>query len=506
MRNFRKRSHDDENSSSSSSSKINHNKNYRSHHHNHRISPISDYPNHNSHKKITGKRSNFISYTEISSLPPKVKILCEIIAKTPAASVESYLEDTGIRLSQEDVEEVLKLSYDFPAASVKFFRWASFRIQLSGKHSPHAWNLVVDLLGKNCLFDAMWDAIKSMRKELLLSLCTFESVFSSYAIDNRVQEAILNVMALNSLLRAICRVRKTQHAREYFNIVKEKIRVDSETYTILLEGWEKEGDEDRAKSTFSEMVSDIGWDPRNVLAYDSFLRALLKGSGGTSEVLKFFDTMKDRGCYPGMKFFKFAIDECVRKSDAKFAKVVWESMVGKNICRPNVKLYNSLISLYCNLKDFVLAEKLLDEMVYNGAFPDSETYGLLFHFMIKQRRIKEATPIFKEMVKNEIVPMQQDCSMAVKEYIEGRDSIMGIKVWRFMIENYSSDLDETGNLLVLGLRDINRVPEAVKCAEDMIERGIKLNSATLSKLKQSLSKAGKAFAYDELLSKWKNHS
>ncbi|KAK6125412.1 hypothetical protein DH2020_040839 [Rehmannia glutinosa] len=515
MRRARKRSHG-EDSSSSSSSKIDTGKKRYHHHHQHNISTTSSFALNNhvsSHHNSHSKRSNFISYTEVSSLPPKLKILCEIIAKTPGVTVERVLEDTGIRVSEEDVEEVLKFSYEYPGSAVKFFRWAGF--QLNNKHSPYAWNLVVDLLGKNCLFDAMWDAIKSMRKESLLSLATFRSVFSSYVVANRVQEAILSfeamdqygvprdTLALNSLLRAICRDGATQQAMDYMMIVKEKLRVDAETYAILLEGWEKDGDVSRARETFSDMVIDIGWDTRNTPAYDSFLCTLLKGPEGMREVLKFLDTMRDRGCYPGMKFFKFSIDECVRKSDAKGAKVVWETMVGKNICRPDTVMYKSLISLYCNVKDFDSAERLLDEMVYNGAFPDSETYGLLFHFLIKHRRLREATPVFKEMVKNEFVPMQEDCITAVKTYVDAGDPHMGIKVWRFMIENFSSDLDETGNLLVVGLRDMNRVPEAVKCAEDMIDRGIKLNSATLSKLKQSLSKVGKAFAYEELLRKWK---
>ncbi|MED6191135.1 hypothetical protein PIB30_113156, partial [Stylosanthes scabra] len=65
------------------------------------------------------------------------------------------------------------------------------------------------------------------------------------------------------------------------------------------------------------------------------------------------------------------------------------------------------------------------------------------------------------------------------------------------------DLKDTANLLILGLRDLNRVPEAVKYAEFMIERGIKLTSSTLSKLKQSLVKERKEFVYEELLRKWK---
>ncbi|KAK4393558.1 Pentatricopeptide repeat-containing protein, mitochondrial [Sesamum angolense] len=348
----------------------------RKRHHNHHISTAPNFPtdNHvtphrNSHQQVMDKRSSFISYSEVSSLPPKVKILCEIIARTPAVTVERVLEDTGVRVSEEDVEEVLKLSYGYPGSAVKFFRWSSFQLN---KHSPYAWNLVVDLLGKNCLFDAMWDAIKSMKKEQLLSLATFATVFSSYVIVNRVQEAILsfevmdqygvarNTVSLNSLLRAMCREGKTQQAKDYLEILKDKIRVDAETYAVLLEGWESEGDVGKARQTFSEMVVDIGWDTKNMLAYDSFLCTLLKGPDGMHE-------------------------------------------------------------------DFDSAEKLLDEMVYNGAFPDSETYGLLFHFLIKQRRVRDATPIFKEMVKNEFVPMQEDCSTAVKTYIDAGDPHMGMK-------------------------------------------------------------------------------
>lgn len=517
MKNSRKRSHGGESSSSSSSKIDRHKKPHHQRHpdHNSRgsFNLVSTHRGLDSH--VMCKRSDFVSYLEAPSLPPKVKILCEIVAKTPAATVERVLEDTGVRVSCEDVEEVLKLSYESPGSAVKFFRWASF--QLNNRHSSYAWDLIVDLLGKNCLFDAMWDALKSMKKELLLSLATFKSVFFNYVIADRVQDGITSfevmdqygvprdVAALNSLLYAMCRHGKTQMAEDYFRTVKEKIRGNAETYAILLEGWESEGDVIRAGYTFSEMVIDIGWDKGNTRAYDSFLCTLIEGPGGMREVLKHFKAMTERECYPGMKFFKFSIDECERRSDVKSAKVVWDAMTGKNICLPDTVMYKSLISLYCNGKDFDSAEKLLDEMVYYKAFPDSETYGLLFHFLIKHKRLREATPVFKEMVKNEFVPMQEDCCTAVRTYIASGDPHMGIKVWRCIVENYSSDLDETGNLLVVGLRDLNRVPEAVKCAEDMIDRGIKLNPATLSKLKQSLSIVGKSFVYEELLSKWKSH-
>lgn len=468
------------------------------------------------HQQIqdVGKRRTFISYLETPNLPPKIRLLCEIIANTPSSSVEKVLDDSAIVVSQEEVEEVVKLSYGYPSTAVKFFRWAGY--QLNDRHSPYAWNLVVDLLGKNSLFDAMWDAIKSMKKERILSLATFASVFSSYVIGDRVEEAFMtfevmdqygvprDIVALNSLLSAICREGRTKKADEFLRIAKDKIRPDADTYAILLEGWETEEDIDGARRTFEEMLLEVGWDPRNIPAYDSFLCTLIKGPNGFHEALKFLNTMKERRCSPGNKFFGFAMEECVRKLDARGAALLWEAMKIRSDFRPDTHMYNMMISLHCQLSNIDIAGRYLDEMVYDGAFPNSHSYNTLFQGLLKSRKLQEASSIFTEMVKNECLASQANCIAAVRLFLDSGDPCMAIKVWKFMIENYDSNLEETGNFLISGLRNCNRLQEAVKYAEDMIDRRIKLSSSSMSKLKQSLIKAGKASVHDELLKKWKH--
>ncbi|GFY81105.1 hypothetical protein Acr_01g0009140 [Actinidia rufa] len=476
-----KRSHRE--GSSSSSTKI---YSHKKHHSSSNSNPLPISPQ----QRTGNHHPTFVSYLETPNLTPKVKLLCEIIASTHSLSVEKVLGDTGIRVSQEDVEEVLKLSYGFPGPAVKFFRWSGF--QLGDNHSPYAWNLVVDLLGKNCLFDAMWDAIKSMKKEGLLSLATFASVFSSYVSADRVQEAIMtfevmgqygcarDTVALNSLMSAICRDGKTVKAKEFLYVARDMIRPDADTYAILLEGWEGEG-----KGMW--------------LVLGRFLPRWWVISGGTRRMC----LLTIQGCYPGLKFFKAALEECVRTADGRSARLLWEAMMRIDGCRPDTQMYNSVIALHSYLNETDVAKGLMDDMVFNGAFPDAQTYNVLLKFLIKRKKYREASPVFTEMVKNEFVPDHENCSSAVKMYMDHGDTYMAIKVWKCMIESHEYDLDETGNLLVLGLRDVNRLPEAVKYAEDMIERGIKLNSSTLSKLKQSLAKVGKNFIYDDLLRKWK---
>ncbi|KAJ4960741.1 hypothetical protein NE237_020651 [Protea cynaroides] len=463
------------------------------------------------------KRSTFASHLDNPNLPPKVKLLCEIIASTPSLNIEKVLEDTGIRVTTEVVEEVLKHSYGFPAPAVKFFRWSG--LQLNDKHSPYSWNLVVDLLGKNCLFEAMWDAIKSMKTEALLSLATFASVFSSYVAADRVDEAIMtfevmdqygiprDIVALNSLLSAICRDGKTVRAKLFLDVAKSKIRPDADTYAILLEGWENEGNVAYAQQTFGEMVLEIGWDPRNVPAYDSFLNTLLKCHDGMNEAMKYFDAIIEKKCFPGVRFFRAALEEFVKTSNIRGASSLWDAMVGKNGFKPDTEMYNWMITLQCLLDNFDIAYRFLDEMVFNGVFPDSKTYNILLQFLIKHKKHREATAIFNEMVKNEYIPSESNCTAAIKAFLDRCDRdhpYLAIKVWKCMIDNGMSGLEETGNFFIGSLRDYNRLPEAYKYAEDMIERGIKLNSSTLSKLKQSLCKEGKSYQYEELLRKWKH--
>ncbi|KAF5183042.1 Pentatricopeptide repeat-containing protein [Thalictrum thalictroides] len=427
------------------------------------------------------------------------------------------LEDTGVRITTEDVEEVLKLSYGYPATAVKFFRWAGR--QLNDNHSPYGWNLVVDLLGKNLLFEAMWDAIKSMKKEGLLSLATFASVFSSYAVNDRVDEAIMtfevmdqygcprDVVALNSLLSAICRDGKTAKAREFFNIAKDKIRPDGDTYAILLEGWETEGDPINAHKTFGEMVIQLGWDPVNVPAYDAFLNTILKGRDGVNESMKFFAVLKTNRCFPGMKFFRSALNEFITSNRAREACELWEGMVRINGCIPDTQMYNNMITLQCYVNKSDLACQFMDEMVFYGAFPDSNTYNVMLRFLLKMRKMREVSTLFNEMLKNEFVPSQENCTSAITVFVDVGDPEMAIKVWKCMLGNeMKNGLEITVNLFIMGLRDLNRLSEARKYAEDAIERGIKLSSSTLSKLKQSFTQLGKAYVYEQLLKKWKSKS
>ncbi|KAL4199286.1 hypothetical protein AMTRI_Chr03g50400 [Amborella trichopoda] len=450
----------------------------------------------------------FPSYLSSPNIHLKIKTLCEILVKCSVGEVEIALSNSGIQVNSEDIESVLRLSYAAPTACVKFFRWSGFQ----AKPTPYAWNLLVDLLGKNRLFEAMWDAVRSMKQEDLLSLATFASIFSSYVKADKCSEAIMafdimdrygcpqDVAALNSLLSAICRDNETAKALEFYDKAKEKIVPDADSFAILLEGWEKEGNVVKARHTFGEMIIRRGWDSKNMSAYDAFLTTLVKGSE-VQEALKFLKVMKDRKCLPGMKFFENTIDILIKQNNPSDACLLWEIMVSNGVL-PNLVMYNAIIELLSNNNMVDPAYKYLDEMVYDGAFPNSQTYNLIFHCLVKNKKVREATNFFHEMVKNEFYPDPQKCTFAIKMFFEEDDPEMAIEIWECVFENEIHPMEESANVLLVGLRDYDRLSEVKRFMGNILDKKIKVNTSTMRKLRNAFVKAGKEDTYDWIAKRW----
>ena len=122
----------------------------------------------------------FPTNKEATELPPKTRIFYDILASRADDDLDAALDETDIRdVTTADVEQVLRLSYAHSRAAAAFFHWVGHRHLGHDNHSPYSWNLVVDILGTNCLFMRMWKTVDYMHLRRLLSLDTFASVFSS---------------------------------------------------------------------------------------------------------------------------------------------------------------------------------------------------------------------------------------------------------------------------------------------------------------------------------------
>ncbi|KAK1307131.1 hypothetical protein QJS10_CPA10g01264 [Acorus calamus] len=448
-------------------------------------------PDHHHHPSLAkaAAAAAFPSHLDSANLQPRALFICDILSRTTAADVESTLARSGIIPTPDLIEEVLKLSYSHPASAVKFFRWSGLRC----KPTPYAWNLMVDVLGKNSLYEPMWDAVRSMKSEGVLSVSTFASIFRSYCSAGRFKEASMSfdvmdrygvsqdAVALNSLLSAICREEgQAVYAADLFDKAKE-------------------GNPTKAKSTFGEMVVRVGWDPRNMSAYDAFLTTLVRG-GQPDDTFKFLHVMKGKGCLPGMKFFRNALDILIHQGDSKNALELWKIMVGSGLV-PNTVMYNAMIALLCDSRNFDSAFQLLDDMPFYGAFPNSTTYNTIFECLVKNKKTREAAKFLTEMRKNEFPPSADNCVAAVRLFFNGYDPEAAMEAWRCCLEGegVSRKIDECANELLIGLNDLGRLSDVRRYAEEMLDQGVRIHLSTMEKLKKTFYKAGKDEAYSRLV-------
>lgn len=375
---------------------------------------------------------------------------------------------------------------------------------------------MVDILGKNGRFEQMWDAVRVMKEDGVLSLPTFASLFDSYCGAGKYDEAVMSfdvmsmhgveqdVVAVNSLLSAICRQEnQTTRALEILNRVKERVDPDGDSFAILLEGWEKEGNVVEAKKTFGEMVARFEWNPEHVLAYETFLITLMRGKQ-VNEALKFLRVMKGENCFPTLKFFSNALDILVKLNDSTHAVQLWDIMVGIGLM-PNLIMYNAVIGLLCNNDDVDNVFRFFDQMVFHGAFPDSLTYNMIFECLIKNKRVHDVEKFFREMIKNEWQPTHLNCATAITMLLDGDEPEMAIEIWNYILENGILPLEVSANVLLVGLRNLGRLSDVRRFAEEMLDRRILIYEVTMHKLKKAFYNEGGVMRdrYDSLERRWK---
>jgi len=446
---------------------------------------------------------------------PIEMIVSNILKNPPRMGVENALNELRLGVSNQFVEDVLKLSYGAGMEAVKFFRWAG--LKLTRKHSPLAWNLLVDLLGKEKLFDAMWDCIKVMKNEGTVSMEIFSSVFGNYVQAGKLDEAKMtfevmeqygcrhDVVALNCYISALCRYKQAKAALEFFDRVKARIAPDADTYALLLEGWEIEGNVSMAKTTFGEMIVHLGWVPNNTSAYNAFLSTLVNGFQ-VEEALKFLVMMKSLKCLPDLGFFRNTLQILYQRKDTKNAYGLWELMRQSGIV-PDLPTYNTMIGVCCSVNPIQVdfADRLLVEMVCNGAFPDFRSYNTIFEALIIARKVEEASSIFREMTKNEFCPLYANYVRAIKMYFEAEDPDMAVIMWKHMIQKAIFPKSDCAATLIDGFCDLGRVSEALKYSLETINRGVEIPVETMTKLKNA-RQAGKQDAYGQLEKKMKSVS
>ncbi|CAK9152008.1 unnamed protein product [Ilex paraguariensis] len=424
------------------------------------------------------------------------KRICKIIMSCPKLGLDTALDQSGIRVSTDVVEEVLKRFENAGILAYRFFEWAGK--QRHYQHSVKAYHTAIESLAKIRQYQIMWDLVNSMRGERMLNIETFCIIMRKYARAQKVEEAIYtfnvmekydvtpNLAAFNGLLSALCKSKNVRKAQEVFDKMTDRFVPDSKTYSILIEGWGREPNLPKAREIFREMV-EVGCSP-DIVTYGIMVDVLCK-VGRVDEAIAIVKEMESCGCRPTSFIYTVLIHTYGIDNRIEDAVDTFLQMERKGVTA-DVAVYNAMISAFCKVNKSKNAYRVINEMESKGMKPNSRTCNIVLNSLIGRGETDEAFNVFCKMVKL-CEPDADTYTMMIKMFCERDELEMALKVWKYMKRKQFVPSMHTFSALINGLCGKADAPKACVLMEEMIERGIRPPRVTFGRLRQLLIKEGR---------------
>ncbi|KAG5045640.1 hypothetical protein AAZX31_06G111600 [Glycine max] len=422
--------------------------------------------------------------------------VCKVMMTCPTLGLDTALNQTGVRVSPDLVENVLKRFENAGMPAFRFFEWAEK--QRGYSHSIRAYHLMIESLAKIRQYQIVWDLVSAMRKKGMLNVETFCIMMRKYARANKVDEAVYtfnvmdkydvvpNLAAFNGLLSALCKSNNVRKAQEIFDAMKGQFVPDEKSYSILLEGWGKAPNLPRAREVFREMV-EAGCDP-DVVTYGIMVDVLCK-AGRVDEAVEVVKEMDVGNCRPTSFIYSVLVHTYGVEHRIEDAIDTFLEMAKKGI-KADVVAYNALIGAFCKVNKFKNVHRVLKEMESNGVAPNSRTCNVIISSMIGQGQTDRAFRVFCRMIKL-CEPDADTYTMMIKMFCEKNELEMALKIWKYMKSKQFVPSMHTFSALIKGLCEKDNAAKACVVMEEMIEKGIRPSRITFGRLRQLLIKEGR---------------
>ncbi|KAK9270322.1 hypothetical protein L1049_025900 [Liquidambar formosana] len=435
----------------------------------------------------------YSSSETMKEISDPTKRICKIMMSCPKLGLDTTLNQSGVRVSPEIVEDVLKRFDNAGMLAYQFFEWAGK--QQNYLHSVRAYHSMIESLAKIRQYQIMWDLVNSMRNKRMLNIETFCIIMRKYARAQKVEEAVYtfnvmekydvppNLAAFNGLLSALCKSKNVRKAQEIFDKMKHRFVPDSKTYSILLEGWGKDPNLPKAREIFREMV-DMGCSP-DIVTYGIMVDVLCK-AGRVDEAVSVVKDMDSRVCKPTSFIYSVLVHTYGIENQIEDAINTFTEME-RNGIKADIAVYNSLIGAFCKVNKFKNVFRVLNEMDCSGVTPNSRTYNIILNSLIGRGETDEAFRVFRRMIKV-CEPDADTYTMMIKMFCGKDEMKMALKVWKYMKLKQFVPSMHTFSVLINGLCEEGDVTKACVLLEEMIEKGIRPSSGTFGRVRQLLIK------------------
>ncbi|KAF5799763.1 putative tetratricopeptide-like helical domain superfamily [Helianthus annuus] len=206
--------------------------------------------------------------------------------------------------------------------------------------------------------------------------------------------------SVNFLISSLCDRKKNDADSVHFAL---KMLDDIETkkyaikqFSCVIQALCRVNDIEAAKALLSRMI-DNGPPPGNAI-FNTIINALSK-SGDMTEAINVMRMMENRGLKPDVFAYSVIMSGYAKGGEMEEAsKMLTEAK--KNHCKLTPVIYHTIIRGYCKLEQFGKAVKLLEEMEEYGVRPNTDEYNKLIQSLcLKAADWVMAEKLMEEMTK-----------------------------------------------------------------------------------------------------------
>ncbi|XP_059649458.1 pentatricopeptide repeat-containing protein At3g22670, mitochondrial [Cornus florida] len=448
-------------------------------------------------QKFPNSSEGILSDSVINNDVDKISKILSKPFRSPDDVLQGLNGCASVDVSESLVQQLLKRFSNQWISAFGFFKWA--KLQMGFNHPPDSYNSMVDILGKSKKFELMWELMEEM-DELggCITLVTMTKVMRRLARSGRYEDAIeafrkmeqfgvmKDVAAVNALMDALVKEQSVEHAQNVFIEFKNYIPPNPHTFNILIHGWCKVRQMDRARKTMEEMENH-GFHP-DVLSYTCFIEAYCRDKD-FRKVDAVLEEMQQKGCPPNAVTYTIVLHAFGKAKEINKAIEVYKKMK-RDGCILDSWSYSSLIYILSSAGRLRDACDIFEDMPNHGVTPDILTYNTMITAACNHSREEDALKLLQRMEESHCKPDLKTYHPLLKMCCrKKRIKVLSFLLSHMLKNDVSLELG-TYSLLVQGLRKSGKLEHACSYFEEMVSRGFIPRVSTYEMLIEELARKG----------------
>lgn len=382
---------------------------------------------------------------------------------------------------------------------LRFFRYADRcstdpRSRHSFSLTPVAVNKMIDVLGKSKNIQLLWDFLGEMApRQGLVNLRSMQLAVRAFAQGRQIKKCVgvfhlfhsqgpslSTVSTLNAVISELCSRRLVDEAKDVVTRLKASIRPDGTTYSLLVVGFCRAGDLVSASKVWNA-ISDDRLEPE-IAAYNEMIATFFKFNR-SGEAMAIFECMRSEK----MSDLDLSIYRTVISWLCKEGKIERPLMLVAEMLKRGVGVDGPTLGA---LAYGLLCRKRISEgykvLLVTGGAPDISMYHGLIKGLLRLRRAREATQVFREMTQRGIQP-------SMHTYIMLLQGLLGRRGRKAADPAVNFDTIFVGGMVKMG-----RMLDATKYVERSMNGGTEVPRFDYNKFLRDFSNEGGVVMFEQV--------